>query len=195
MKAIMNLLEENDFSMQQKKQAITQIVNELCISYTSLAQDYDLLKSSTSEHALNSESLLLNKLDDTKSGERWDGSEPESTVEDAETENEGDTTSDKLEHMKIAADNLTAEEENVLCKGMFNRMLKYSKVVEESAGIQIELIRKNSEKREMIIGLQDQVVSLMAQRDALLRKLSYFERNFRATSPKRRTRVKFFGCS
>ncbi|KAL9229395.1 hypothetical protein vseg_004864 [Gypsophila vaccaria] len=205
MKDIVNLLDENDFSTQ-RKQAITQIVTDLCISYASLARDHELLKLSTSEHFSNPIFSPSDKHNNTKSNENWDDSPPESTIEDPEIEIEGDTHTTELEENKFIADNLTpAEDETVLSKdecrivnseeGVFHTAFKCSKIVEESGRVQMELIRRNSEKREMILELQDQVTSLMAEKDALLHKLSYCERYFQANSTNRRIRVKFFRCS
>ncbi|XP_021762476.1 protein NETWORKED 2C-like [Chenopodium quinoa] len=217
MKVILALLEDDDSPLQndeicvRKKENITKVVQDLCISYRNLAEKYESLKNVAIDvHTSESSSLFSNKskkiLEDLGA---WNDSQlettnsnPESSVEDADTKCEG--TMADIEHIKRTADSLvpkggsSIQPENAWFDGV---KYKFSKLVEENTQLQVELIRRNSEKRETIIKLQTQVSRLRVENDTLKRTLNYNDHNkqhIQESSPRRKSILldKFFrGCS
>ncbi|XP_056689646.1 uncharacterized protein [Spinacia oleracea] len=200
-KVILNLLEDDDDNSPlknaeislRKKQTMKKAVQDLYISYRSLAEKYESLKSSSSPSSM--------KYMDDSQLETTD-SNPESIVEDVDIDCEGTMTD--IENIKRSSNNLVPKDgcsirpEMVWSDGV---KLKFSKLVEENTQLQVELIRRNSEKRETIIKLQNQVRMLRVENDRLQRTLSYFDRNkqhIQESSPRRKSILidKFFrGCS
>lgn len=194
MKEILDLLDEDDSPLQnaeicvRKKDTIRKVLQDLSISYRSLAEKYVSLKSvemnvQSSESSLSSNKRSMKNMealgtrDDTQL-EATD-SNPESTVEDADIDNEDSMTD--VGHIKRFADDLVVAKDgtsimsgNAAVDGV---KFKFSKLVERNTQLQVELIRRNSEKRETIIKLQDQVSKLRVKNDTLKRTLSYFNRN------------------
>ncbi|KAL9246066.1 hypothetical protein vseg_019647 [Gypsophila vaccaria] len=202
MKTIINLLEENKISThnteevnKSTKDEITKMINEICTSYCTLAHDYDNLINCT-KHKDNVPAF-------------WDDSpfdvidsNPESIVEDSEHDNEDpgpDTLDPEDETLLSSKDDSRVKQDKAWWKngGM---KVKFNRLFEENTELQMELVRRNSEKREMICKLQEQVARLVAEKEMLKRHLSYVERHktrFENTSPGRKSNRfdRFFRCS
>ncbi|KAK9678094.1 hypothetical protein RND81_11G187600 [Saponaria officinalis] len=192
MKTIMKLLEDNDSATnnteeiyEKRKDEITKIVKQLCISYCSLAQDYDLLINTNAKHKDDDVPVFY---DDSP----FDviDSNPESMLDDLDFENE--------DSFDPEGDDSRVKHDRVLVKG--GMKLKFNKLFEENTELQMELVRRNSEKRDVICKLQEQVLRLVAEKDALKRHLSYVERHkprFEAADPGRKSMrfERFFRCS
>ncbi|XP_021756031.1 uncharacterized protein LOC110721197 [Chenopodium quinoa] len=217
MKILLALLEDDDSPLQndeicvKKKENTKKVVQDLCISYRNLAEKYESLKNVAIDvHTSESSSLFSNRSKKNMNDlGAWDDSQlettnsnPESSVEDADTECEVGMADN--EHIKRTADNLvpkggsSIKPENPWFYGV---KYKFSKLVEENTQLQVELIRRNSEKRETIIKLQNQVSRLRVENDTLKRTLNYYDRNkqhIQESSPRRKSILldKFFrGCS
>ncbi|KAL2939614.1 Protein NETWORKED 3A [Bienertia sinuspersici] len=191
MKIILDVLEEYESPLQnadlheRRKERITEVVQDLCISYRALAEEHESLKTvSINTHVSKSSPCSNNgSVKDIDSN-------PESTVEDAEIE--CDDTTNEIEHVKrfaeksVPKDRSSNQSDTASSDGL---RFKFSRLVEENTQIQVELIRRNSEKRETIRKLQNQVSRLKAQNETLQRTLSYYDRmqqHIQDNSPRRK---------
>lgn len=217
MEAILNQLEEDVSPLQNSeiyakvKVTITKAVEELCESYRSLAEKYERVKcvamdvqSSESSPASDNRNMKNMEVLGARDVSQLEAIVfyPESTVEDADIECEA--TMIDLEHNQRVENNLEHKDGGGI-KPKFawsdGVNYKFSKLVEENTQLQIELIRRNSEKRETIRKLQDQVSRLRVENDTLQRTLSYLDRNqqnLQVNSPRRKAILLeklFKGCS
>lgn len=156
----------------------------LPILQRSLAEKYQRLRS-VPQDGLSSRSSSPSKGKQLSGS--WDDSQleainsnPESIVEDADIE---------YDEGGIKPENAWLEEEK----------FKMSKLVEENVKLQVELIKRNTEKRETIKRLKNRVTRLVSENNALQHhRLSYYDHNkqpVEVSSPRRKTILidKFFG--
>lgn len=211
-KAILDLLEDIDSPLldaelyAKRKEILTEAVQDLCVSYRSIANEYGRLNLSANDFQVSESSSPLSiknrevfrtrDLEATRSN-------PESTEDDTDIERE-DTMID-LEQMKRVPDRSVHHDgSNIMLveNACSDRVkFKFSKLVEQNTQLQVELIRRNTEKRETIIKLQNQVRRLKAENDTLQRTLSFFDhskQHIQENSPRRKALLLekiFRGCS